>query len=66
MQTFTTLQDAKATLAEIINAQDGTYDLDAIADEVIVLADPTESGAYRLRLIDEDEGFWDAVAAHAL
>lgn len=66
MQTFTTFQDAKAALAEIINVQDGNYDLDAIADEVIVLADPTESGAYRLRLIDEDEGFWDAVVAHAL
>lgn len=66
MQTFTTLQDAEAALAEIINAQDGNYDLDAIADEVVVLADPTESGAYRLRLIDEGEGFWDAVAAHAL
>lgn len=66
MQTFTTLHDAKAALAEIIDAQDGNYDLDTIADEVIVLADPTESGAYRLRLIDEDEGFWDAVVAHAL
>lgn len=66
MQTFTTFQDAKTALAEIVNAQDGDYDLDAIADEVIVLADPTESGACRLRLIDEGEGFWDAVVAHAL
>jgi hypothetical protein len=66
MTTFTTYQDAKAKLAEIIAAQPGSYDLDAIADEVIVAAEPTESGAYQLRLLDEEEDFWNIVIEHAL
>lgn len=66
METFTTFQDAKAALAEIIAAQDGSYDLDAIADEAIVVAEPTEQGAYQLRILDEDEGFWDIVLKYAI
>ena len=65
-ETFATDADARDALAQIIAAQDGSYDVDAIADDVIVIAPPTEGGAYRLRIIDEAEGFWEAVAAHAL
>lgn len=64
--TFTTVQDAIDQLTIILGEQPGDYDVQAIAEKVIVPAEPTPTGGYRLRLTTEEEGFWDDVIAGAI
>lgn len=58
-----TAADAKDELQIILAEQPGTYNLDAIAEQVII-RDGEGRKAYRLAT--EDEGFWDAILAGAI
>ncbi|RTE50380.1 hypothetical protein [Actinobaculum sp. 352] len=63
MNYHATAADAKDELQIILDEQPGTYDLDAIAEQVII---HDGEGRNAFRLATEDEGFWDAVLAGAI
>lgn len=65
MHTFTTYQDAAASLTELIASQDGTYDADAIA-EAVIESGPDEHGTHHYWITEDPATLWAAVQAAAI